>query len=97
MEPGTDGPELVDAWRRVERRRRAGDRLAVGTALLLGGALAVLLGVAVPTRLCSVGAGYLGCVVSDPGTGVQVALLVGGAVALELGVLAYWSVFADDG
>jgi len=65
--------------------------------LLLGGTLAVLLGLAVPTQLCSAGAGYVGCVVTDPGIGGQVALLVGGAVALELGVLAYWSAFADDG
>ncbi|MFD1514647.1 hypothetical protein [Halomarina rubra] len=95
MEPGTDRRELEAAWRRLERRRRAGDRLAVATAAVLAGAVALLLGLAVPTRLCSQGAGYDGCVTSTPDPSVQVGLLVVGLVAVAVGVLALERVFLD--
>lgn len=88
MEPGADRRAVTTAWRRIEQRRHAGNLLAAGTALLLGGGLVLLLGITLPARLCAQGVGYRGCVTSSPSGAVRVSLLIGGGVAVGAGALA---------
>ncbi|WP_254534678.1 hypothetical protein [Halomarina litorea] len=97
MDPGTDRRKLAAAWCRLERRRRGGTRLAMGTALLLGGTLALVLGATFPARLCSQGAGYAECVTSSPGAPVRVALLLTGLSLTVAGVQSVRRAFGTDG
>ena len=89
MERGADWEReaLRREWAAIERRRALAGRLAAGVALVLGGLVVLLLGLALPAEACLHGDGIAGarCVVDDVGPLVRAGVVLAGAALAVVG------------
>lgn len=95
MERGTEREReaVRERWTELERQRRAADRLAGGTALVLAGLVLTLF--ALPGSAClEQGPWVQGCTAIVPAV-TGAVLLVGGPVAILAGLWVCWRSLGD--